>query len=159
MTEDVRDFIKGYRALASHFYWSRRLGLEPASEVVEELWRRVPSYWRWHLVDPRDPLYLFKGVEGAPAPSRVLLGLPLVDALHENKGAYIKDDKLVLRLNRKVELDIPERALKWLEKRLAEGPDKKFVRVLERGDRLVVQVVLHKANRVEMPRDPPAGRR
>jgi len=154
MTEDVRGFIERYRALASHFYWSRRLGLEPASEVVEELWRRVPSYWRWHLVDPRDPLYLFKGVEGAPAPSRILLGLPLVDALHENKGAYIKDDKLVLRLNRKVELDIPERALKWLEKRLAEGPDKKFVRVLERGDRLVVQVVLHKANRVEMPRDP-----
>ena len=154
MTEDVRDFIEGYRALASHLYWSRRLGLEPASEAVEELWLRVPSYWRWHLVDPRDPLYLFKGVEGAPAPSRVLLGLPLVDALHENKGAFIKDNKLILRLNRRVELDIPGRALRWLEGRLAEGPDKKFVRVLGESDKLVVQVVLHKVNRVGMPRDP-----
>jgi hypothetical protein len=29
--------------------------------------------------------------------------------------------------NRKLELDIPGRALRWLEKRLAEKPDKKYV--------------------------------
>jgi putative transposase len=98
-------------------------------------------------------MYLFKGVEKAPKPYRTILRVPLIDALHENKGAYIKNGRLVLRLKRKVELGIPERALKWLEKRLAEKPNKKYVRVFERDDELVVQIVLHKVNEVEMPRN------
>ena len=154
ITEDIKEFIEEYRALVSHLYWCEKLGLEPAKEVVEKLWQRVPSYWRWHLADPRDPMYLFKGVKKTPMPYRTVLRLPLVDALHERKGAYVRGDKLILRLNRKVELEIPERALKWLEKRLAEGPDKKYVRVFEKDNKLVVQIVLHKINRVEMPRDP-----
>jgi hypothetical protein len=154
ITEDIKEFIEEYRALASHFYWCKRLGLEPSKEVVERLWQRVPSYWRWQLVDPQNPMYLFKGIEKMHMPYRTTLRLPLVDALHERKGAYIKDNKLVLRLNRRVELEIPERALKWLEKRLAEKPDKKYVRVIEKDNRLVVQIVLHKINRVEAPRDP-----
>jgi len=43
ITEDVKEFIERYRALATHLYWCRRLGLEPAREVVEELWKEVPS--------------------------------------------------------------------------------------------------------------------
>jgi len=154
ITEDVKEFIERYRALATHLYWCRRLGIEPAREVIEELWREVPSYWRWNLVDPRSPLYLFKGVERTPLPHRTVIMMPLVDALHERKGAYIKGDKLILRLNTRLELEAPERALKWLEKRLAENPDKKYVRVFERNGYLIVQVVLHKLNRVEKPRDP-----
>jgi len=154
ITEDIKEFIEEYRALASHLYWCKRLRLDPSKEVVDKLWERVPSYWRWQLVDPKDPMYLFKGVEKTPMPYRTILRLPLVDALHEKKGAYIKDGKLVLRLNRRVELEIPERALKWLEKRLAERPDKKYVRVFERDDKLTMQVVLHKINKVEVPRDP-----
>jgi hypothetical protein len=53
ITEDIKEFIEEYRALASHFYWCKRLGLEPSKEVVERLWQRVPSYWRWQLVDPK----------------------------------------------------------------------------------------------------------
>ena len=154
ITEDVKEFIERYRALATHLHWCRRLGVEPAREVIRELWKEVPSYWRWNLVDPRSPLYLFKGVERTPPPHRTIIRLPLVDALHERKGAYIKGNKLVLRLDTKLELEVPERALKWLEKRLAENPDKKYVRVFERDGYLVVQVVLHKVNRVERPRDP-----
>jgi putative transposase len=154
LSDDIKEFIEEYRVLASHLYWCKRLGLEPAKEVVEKLWGRVPSYWRWHLVDPGDPMYLFRGVEKTPTPYRTILRFPLVDSLHERKGAYIKGGKLILRLNRRVELEIPERALKWLEKRLAEKPDKKHVRVFEKNNRLVVQIVLHKINRVEMPRDP-----
>ena len=74
--------------------------------------------------------------------------------MHERKGAYIKGNKLILRLNTRLELEIPERALKWLEKRLTENPDKKYVRIFERDGHLVVQVVLHKLNRVEKPGDP-----
>ena len=51
ISEDVKEFIEEYRVLASHLYWCKRLGLEPSKEVVEKLWERVPSYWRWHLVD------------------------------------------------------------------------------------------------------------
>jgi putative transposase len=154
LSDDIKEFIEEYRALASHFYWCKRLGLDPSKEVVDRLWERVPSYWRWHLVDPKDPMYLFKGVEETPMSYRTILRLPLVDALHERKGAYIKDGKLVLRLRRKLELDIPERALKWLEKRFAEKPDKKYVRVFKRDGKLIVQIVFHKINRVEMPKDP-----
>jgi len=74
--------------------------------------------------------------------------------LRENKGAYIKGGRLVLRLHRKLELEIPERALKRIEKRLAEKPDKKYVRVFERDSKLVVQIVMRKLNRVEKPGDP-----
>ena len=154
ITGDVKEFIERYRVLVTHLYWCRRLGIEPAREVIEELWREVPSYWKWNLVDPKSPLYLFKGVERTPLPHRTVIRLPLVDALHERKGAYIKRNKLILRLNTRLELEIPERALKWLEKRLAENPDKKYVRVFERNEYLIVQVVLHKLNRVEKSRNP-----
>jgi DNA-directed RNA polymerase subunit RPC12/RpoP len=154
ITEDIKEFIEEYRVLASHLYWCRRFGLEPTKEAIENLWQKVPSYWRWHLVDPKDPMYLFKGVEETSIPYRTIIRLPLIDALHERKEAYVKDGKLILRLNRRVELNIPEKVLRWFEKRLAERPDKKYVRVFERDNKLVVQIVLHKINRVEIPKDP-----
>jgi hypothetical protein len=89
ISEDVKEFIEEYRIQASHLYWCKRLGLEPSKEVVDRLWEKVPSYWRWHLIDPKDPMYLFKGVENTPMPYKMILKLPLVDALHERKGAYI----------------------------------------------------------------------
>jgi putative transposase len=154
ISEDVKKFIEEYRILASHLYWCKRLNLKPAEEVIKKLWEKVPSYWRWQLIDPKNPMYLYRGIENTPMPYKTILNLPLIDALHERKGAYIKNNKLVLRLNRKIELDIPDRALRWLEKRLAEKPDKKYVRVFEKDNKLVVQIVLHKINRVKMPRDP-----
>jgi ribosomal protein S27AE len=154
ISEDIKRFIEEYRVLASYIYWCKRFRLEPAKEVVEKLWQKVPSYWRWHLIDPKDPMCLFKGVERTSMPSRTVLRLPLVDALHERKGAYIKGNKLILRLNKRVELEIPKRALKWLEKRFAEKPDKKYVKVSERDNKLIVQIVFHKINKIEMPRDP-----
>ena len=77
---------------------------------------------------------MFKGVERAPPPHRTVIGLPLVDALHERKGAYIKGNKLILRLNTKLELEVPERALKWLEKRLAENPARSTLGSLKEMD-------------------------
>jgi len=99
-------------------------------------------------------MYLFKGAKKIPMPYRTILRLSLVDALHKTKGAYIKGNKLILRLSKKLELDIPERALKWLEKRFAEKPDEKYVMVFERDSKLIVQIVLHKINRVEILKDP-----
>ncbi|GAB6945251.1 zinc ribbon domain-containing protein [Vulcanisaeta sp. JCM 14467] len=152
--EDVLDFIRRYQVLASHIYWARRLGISPDPSVLEELRSEVKAYWRWHVIDERDPMYLFKGVKETPRPYSVILKLPLVDALHPSKGAYLKDGRLVLRLNRVVEVEIPKRALEWLNKRLAENPDRKTVRVFERDGRLVVQIVLHKRNVVERPGNP-----
>ncbi len=115
----------------------------------------VKSYWRWHLIDEGDPMYLFKGgIEETPMPHSMLLNIPLVDALHERKGAFIKDGRLILRLNKKVEIEIPKRALEWLSKRLAEKPDEKSVRVFERNGKLVVQIILHRRCIVQSPRNP-----
>jgi len=153
--DDIEELIEEYRALASHFYLCARLSLRPAPEVVERVRERIPSYWRGPLLDPKCPLYLFKNISKVPRPRRAVLRLPLIDALHEKKGAYIKDGKLILRLGRRVELKVPERALGWLAKRLAEAPDaKKHVRVFERNGKLVVQIVLHRTCEVEAPEDP-----
>ncbi|WP_252901593.1 hypothetical protein [Vulcanisaeta sp. JCM 14467] len=50
--------------------------------MLEELRSEVKAYWRWHVIDERDPMYLFKGVKETPRPYSVILKLPLVDALH-----------------------------------------------------------------------------
>ncbi len=152
--EDVIEFIRRYQVLASHMYWARRLGIKPSEAVMEKINEEVKSYWRWHIIDEEDPMYLFKGVEKTAMPHSAILRLPLVDALHERKGAYIKDGKLILRLNKTIELKIPEKALEWFNKRLAEKPDRKTVRVLERDGQLVIQVVLHKRNVAKLPEDP-----
>ena len=157
MTEvdkEVLDFIKQYRVLASHMYWARRLGIEPSDVVLQRAKESIKSYWRWHIINEKDPMYLFKGIEKIPRPHSVILNLPLVDALHESKGGFIRDGKLILRLNKKVEIKIPERALEWLNKRLAENPDRKTIRVFERRGRLVAQIILHKRNIVSLPSDP-----
>jgi len=150
----VKEFIYKYRVLASHIYWCKRLSIDPDSEVVNTLTRSVKSYWRDNLLDEGDPLYLFKNIERTPIPYKVILNIPLVDAIHERKGAYIRDGKLVLRLDKTREYPIPKRALRLLEKRLKESPDERYVRVLERNNELVVQIVLHKKNVVDVPEDP-----
>ena len=152
--EDVLNFIRRYQALASAIYWFRRLNLTIPDAILDRLKAEVKSYWRWHLIDEEDPMYIFKGVEETPMPHKSILKIPLVDALHPGKGAYIKDGRLVLRLSKVIELDIPPRALEWLNKRLAEDPDRKTVRVFERGGKLVVQIILHRRSIVEMPKDP-----
>ncbi|GAB6946059.1 hypothetical protein JCM16161A_01890 [Vulcanisaeta sp. JCM 16161] len=151
---DVIEFIKKYQALASHLYWSKRLGIEPSETVLSKIDNEIKSYWKWHVIDEDDPMYLFKGIEKTPRPYSTIIRLPLVDALHERKGAFIHDGKLVLRLNKKVEVPIPKRALDWLNKRFAENPDKKTVRVFERGGKLVAQIILHKKNVVALPNNP-----
>ena len=152
--KDVLEFIRNYQILASHLYWSRRLGIKPSETTIERLWRDVKSYWRWQVVDEEDPMYLFKNVERTPRPYSMLIRIPLVDALHPNKGAFVHGNKLVLRLNKKVEIEMPKRAVEWLNKRLSENPDKKTIRVFERDNKLVAQIVLSKKNVVKLPENP-----
>jgi len=83
-------------------------------------------------------------------PRKVVLQLPLVEAVHPNCGAYIKDNTLVVRLGNgeRLELPLPERALKWLQEKEREvAPLKvtKIVRIQWREDEpvlLKVQIVL-----------------
>jgi putative transposase len=152
--KDVLEFIRNYQILASYLYWSRRLGIKPSDITIEKLWRDVKSYWRWQVVDEEDPMYLFKNVERTPRPYSMLIRIPLVDALHPRKGAFVQGNKLVLRLNKKVEIEIQKRAVEWLNKRLSENPDKKTVRVFERDNKMVAQIVLSKKNVVKLPENP-----
>jgi len=154
LDDDLREYIYNYRVLASHIYWCKRLGIDPDPEVLSKLTKTIKSYWRDNLLDERDPLYLFRNIARTPRPYRAIVNIPLVDAIHEMKGAYIKDGKLVLRLDRTRKYPIPERAWRWLEKRLKESPDSKYVRVFERDGMLVVQIVLRKVNTVNAPKDP-----
>jgi transposase len=149
------ELFKTYRAVGALYFWSKRLNIEEGVELALERARQLlPSYYR-KAFDEESPLYLFSEVERMRKPRKIVLKLPLVDALHPNNSAYIEGGKLVVRLGNRerLELPLPERALRWLrEKEREVAPLKvaKTVRVQWREDRpeyLEVQIVL----RVERP--------
>jgi len=125
------------------------LNIEEGVELALERAKLLPSYYR-HAFDEESRVYLFSEVEKMRRPRKVVLKLPLADALHPNHGAYIESGKLVVRLGggERLELPLPERALRWLQEKEAEvAPLKvtKIVRIQWREDRpeyLKVQIVL-----------------
>jgi hypothetical protein len=144
------ELFRVYRAVAALYWWSKRLNLEEGVELALERARRLlPSYYR-HAFDEDSRVYLFSEVERMKRPRKVVLQLPLAEAVHPNCGAYIKDGTLVVRLGNgeRLELPLPERALRWLQEKEREvAPLKvtKIVRVQWREDEpelLKVQIVL-----------------
>ena len=148
------ELFKTYRAISALYFWSKRLNIEEGAELALERVRQLPYYYR-HAFDEESRVYQFSEVERMKRPRKMILQLPLVDALHPNHGAYIEDGKLVVRLGdgERLELPLPERALKWLQEKEKEvTPLKvtKIVRIQWREDKpeyLKVQIVL----RVERP--------
>jgi len=115
------ELFRVYRAVAALYFWSKRLGLERGRELALERARQLPSYYR-HAFDEDSQVYQFSEVEKMRRPRRVVLQLPLADALHPNCGCYIEGGKLVVRLGNgeRLELPLPERALKWLQEKERE---------------------------------------
>ncbi|MCC6049438.1 MAG: transposase [Thermofilum sp.] len=148
------ELFRVYRAVAALYFWSKRLKLDEGVELALERVRQLPSYYR-HAFDEESQVYQFSEVERMRRPRKIVLKLPLVDALHYHCGAYIKDNTLVVRLGNgeRLELPLPERALRWLQEKEREvAPLKvtKIARIQWREDRpeyLKVQIVL----RVERP--------
>jgi hypothetical protein len=145
----LKELFKAYRAVAALYFWSKRLGLSEGVELALERARQLPSYYR-HAFDEDSQVYQFSEVEKMRRPRKVVLQLPLADALHYNCGCYIEGDKLIVRLGNgeRLELPLPGRALKWLQEKEREvAPLKvaKTVRIQWREDRpeyLKVQIVL-----------------
>jgi len=163
--ERLVELFKRYRAIASLYFWSKRLGLEEGvKEALERAKEEVPYYWRKAL-DEGSPLYAFD-VEEMKRPRKQVLKLPLTEALQLRQrnespktGAHIDErGKLVIYLGDResLELPIPERALRWLKEKEDEvAPLKvhKTVRIQwcpERAQTLKVQIVF----RVERPKPP-----
>jgi len=151
----LMELFKTYRAVAALYFWSKRLNLdEGVGLALERACQLLPSYYR-HAFDERSQVYQFSEVEKMKRPRKAVLQLPLADALHYHCGCYIEGSKLVVRLGNRerLELPLPERALKWLQEKEREvAPLKvtKIVRVQWREDKpeyLKVQIVL----RVERP--------
>jgi hypothetical protein len=149
------ELFKAYRAVGALYFWSKRLNLEEGVGLALERARQLPYYYR-KAFDEESRVYQFSEVERMRRPRKVVLQLPLADALHYYCGAYIEDNKLIVRLGNRerLELPLPERALKWLQEKEREvAPLKvtKIVRIQWREDRhpelLKVQIVL----RVERP--------
>jgi hypothetical protein len=153
--------FKAYRAVAALYFWSKRLNLDEDVGLALERARQLPSYYR-HAFDERSQVYQFGEVERMRRPRRVVLQLPLADALHPNCGAYIEGSTLVVRLGNgeRLELPLPERALKWLQEKEREvAPLKvaKIVRIQWREDRpeyLKVQIVLRVERQKPVMPDP-----
>jgi hypothetical protein len=155
------ELFKAYRAVGALYFWSLRLGLDEGVELALERAKLLPSYYR-HAFDERSRVYQFSEVERMRRPRRVVLQLPLVEALHPNCGCYIESGTLVVRLGNgeRLELPLPERALKWLQEKEREvAPLKvtKIVRVQWREDKpehLKVQIVLRVERQKPVMPDP-----
>jgi hypothetical protein len=145
------ELFRVYRAVAALYFWSNRLNLDEGVELaLERAKLLVPSYYR-HAFDEESRVYQLSEAERMKRPRKMILQLPLVDALHPNCGCYIKENTLVVRLGNgeRLELPLPERALKWLQEKEREvAPLKvtKIVRIQWREDKrpeyLKVQIVL-----------------
>jgi hypothetical protein len=154
------ELFEAYRAVGALYFWSKRLNIEEGVELALERARQLPSYYR-HAFDEDSRVYQFGEVERMRRPRKVILRLPLADALHYHCGCYIKENTLVVRLGNRerLELPLPERALKWLQEKEREvAPLKvtKIVRIQWREDKrpeyLKVQIVLRVERRKpEMP--------
>jgi len=155
------ELFRMYRAVGALYFWSKRLNIEEGVELALERARQQLPYYYRHAFDEDSQVYQFGEVEKMRRPRRHVLQLPLADALHYHCGAYIKDNTLVVRLGNRerLELPLPERALRWLQEKEAEvAPLKvtKIVRIQWREDRpeyLKVQIVL----RVERKKTSDAG--
>jgi hypothetical protein len=158
----LKELFKAYRAVGALYFWSKRLKLDEGVELALERVRQLPSYYR-HAFDEESQVYQFSEVERMRRPRKVVLQLPFVDALHYYCGCYIEDSKLIVRLGggERLELPLPERALRWLQEKEREvAPLKvaKIVRVQWREDRqpeyLKVQIVLRVERKEPVMPDP-----
>jgi uncharacterized membrane protein len=157
------ELFKAYRAVGALYFWSKRLGLSEGVELaLERARQQLPSYYR-HAFDEDSQVYQFSEVEKMRRPRRHVLQLPLAEAVHPNCGCYIEDNTLVVRLGNgeRLELPLPERALKWLQEKEAEvAPLKvtKIARIQWREDRhpelLKVQIVLRVERKEPVMPDP-----
>jgi hypothetical protein len=145
------ELFKMYRAVGALYFWSKRLNLEEGVGLALERAKLLVPYYYRHAFDEDSQVYQFNEVGRMRRPRKMILRLPLVDALHPNNSAYIEGGKLVVRLGNRerLELPLPERALKWLQEKEREvAPLKitKIVRIQWREDRhpelLKVQIVL-----------------
>jgi hypothetical protein len=158
----LKELFRVYRAVAALYFWSKRLNIEEGVELALERARQLPYYYR-HAFDEDSRVYQFSEVEKMRRPRKVVLQLPLADALHYHCGCYIEDNTLVVRLGgrERLELPLPERALRWLQEKEAEvAPLKvaKIVRIQWREDEhpeyLKVQIVLRVERRKPVAPDP-----
>jgi len=156
------ELFKMYRAVGALYFWSKRLSIEEGVGLALERAKLLPSYYR-HAFDEESRVYQFSEVGRMRRPRKVVLRLPLADALHPNCGCYIEGGKLVVRLGgeERLELPLPERALRWLQEKEREvAPLKatKIVRIQWREDRhpelLKVQIVLRVERKEPVMPDP-----
>ena len=155
------ELFKAYRAVGALYFWSKRLNIEEGVGLALERARQLPYYYR-KAFDEDSRVYQFSEVEKMRRPRKVVLQLPLADALHPKCGCYIEGGTLVVRLGggERLELPLPERALKWLQEKEREvAPLKvaKTVRIQWREDRpeyLKVQIVLRVERQKPVAPDP-----
>jgi hypothetical protein len=156
------ELFRVYRAAAALYFWSKRLNVEEGVELALERARQLPSYYR-HAFDKDSQVYQFSEVEKMRRPRKVVLRLPLADALHPNCGCYIEGSTLVVRLGNRerLELPLPERALRWLQEKEDEVAPLKVTKIAriqwredEHPELLKVQIVLRVERKKPVMPDP-----
>jgi hypothetical protein len=83
------ELFRVYRAVAALYFWSKRLNVEEGVGLALERAKLLPSYYR-HAFDEESRVYQFSEVRKMKRPRKVVLQLPLVDALHYHCGCYIE---------------------------------------------------------------------
>jgi len=125
------ELFKTYRAVAALYFWSKRLNIDEGVELALERARQLLPYYYRKAFDEESRVYQFSEVERMRRPRKIVLKLPLADALHYYCGCYIEGSTLVVRLGNRerLELPLPERALKWLQEKEREVAPLKVAKI------------------------------
>jgi len=155
-TKQIEEIFELFRAIATHLYWCKKLGIEPDPNVVAKA-RLLHSFFRDCLFNERSQRYLFKNIDEIPRPRKTLLDLnPRVGVViypKMNNCVVLNLDRSevwVYGLNRGTSIRLPlrKKTVEWIRKTLAENPRKTATLVL-RDD--VLEIHLHFSKTVEVP--------
>ncbi len=155
-TNQIVETFKLFRAIATHLYWCKKLGIEPDPNVVAKA-QQLHSYFRDCIFNERSQRYLFKNIDEIPRPRKTLLDLnPRVGVViypKMNNCVVLNLDRSeiwVYGLNRgtSIRLLLRKKTVEWIKKILVENPRKMATLVL-RDD--VLEIHLHFSKSVEVP--------
>ena len=155
--EPITSFFKEFRAIATHLYWCKRLGIDPFEDVVNRLYS-LPSYFHDCILDVNNSQkYLLKEIVKVTRPKRALIRLnPMVsvDIYPKQKHCIVvnlEKGELWVRgfyKGRALKLPLSRKACKYLRKILTSSPSKTATLVLRNG---ILEIHLYFTKKSSIP--------
>jgi len=154
--EPIISLFKEFKAIATHLYWCKRLGIKPSEEVIDKL-HSLPSYFHDCLLNVSSQNYLFKEIVKTHRPKGTLIRLRpkvSVDIYPKQKHCTVVNlerQELWIRgfyRRRSLKLPLSRKACNYLRKILINNPSKTATLVLRDN---TLEVHLHFTKKSSIP--------